>query len=62
MSKELSSIAVCLEVMGHYPGYITPEERKEIVDSWEKEAARAGMKNQYTIVKNPDWGWDTLKI
>lgn len=48
--------------MGHYPGYIAPEERKAIEKAWKEEAENAGLKNSYIITKNNDWGFDSQKI
>lgn len=51
-----------LEVMGHYPGYIGPADRKAIEKAWGEEAENAGLKNSYAITKNNDWGFDSQKI
>lgn len=62
LSKNQQSIKRALEVMGHYPGYIAPEERKAIEKAWKEEAENAGLKNSYIITKNNDWGFDSQKI
>lgn len=62
MSRELKSIKVCLENVGYYPGHLSSEDVDSIVREWAMEDMMAGVKPQYTIVKNPNGGWDTKRI